>query len=75
MIAEEVHRLCNAAYRQGIQHAKANAIEAFRLRCCHLLGNRCMDHSTDSEGFARRVCNGKCVYIRRYEFELYKLEP
>ncbi|MCM1030724.1 MAG: hypothetical protein NC410_04675 [Oscillibacter sp.] len=70
---ETIRRLCCEAYMEGCKKEKSLAVEAHRLQCHYLFGNRCMNHPR--ERFRDRgVCAGNCLYIQRYEFELYKLE-
>lgn len=66
-------RLYHKAFEEGCRKERALAIEAHRLCCSFLFGNRCMNHSR-SKLRTQPVCAGNCFYIRQYEFELYKLE-
>lgn len=66
-------RLYHKAFVEGCRKERALAIEAHRLRCSFLFGNRCMNHSR-SKLQPQSVCAGNCFYIRQYEFELHKLE-
>lgn len=70
---EVIHQLCTDAYNEGRDKERILAVEAYRLRCYHLFGNRCMNHSR-SDTATQSVCSGNCSYIRQYQFELYKLE-
>lgn len=70
---EEVYKLCMGAYAEGCMEEKRKAIEAYRLRCNKLFGNRCMDFSVLANEH-KRICDGDCYYIRKYKSELYKLE-
>lgn len=70
---EMIHQLCYKAFMEGCKKGRALAIEAHRLRCHYLFGNRCMN-SSQPKSRTQGLCMGNCVYIRRYEFELYKLE-
>lgn len=71
--SEEIYKICLAAYAEGCVEIKKKALEAYRLRCSNLCGNRCID-SFDSVNGCMKVCNGDCYYIKKYEFELFKLE-
>lgn len=70
---ETLYQICSTAYSEGCQREKALAIEAYRLRCKDLFGNRCMNY-TQSKPHTQRICAGDCSYVKRYAFELYKLE-
>jgi len=70
---EKIRQLCLNAYLEGCRSERAIAIEAYRLRCHELFGNKCM-RPAESVRDPRRICGGNCLYIKRYEFELYKLE-
>ena len=70
---EEIQQLCFKAYSEGCERVKKLAIEAYRLLCSNLFGNRCLNHSR-SKSYTQEICTGNCSYIKRYEFELYKLE-
>lgn len=70
---EEIYRLCMGAYAEGCLEEKRKAIEAYRLRCNNLFGNRCME-SSDSANKHRKICDGDCYYLKKYKSELYKLE-
>ena len=69
---ENIHKMCSDAYTQGRMAERTLAIEAYRLRCHHLFGNRCMP-SIGSSLKRKKLCDADCPYIRKYEFELYKL--
>lgn len=70
---DKIYQLCLNAFMEGRQMEKAMAIEAYRLRCADLFGNRCMNHSRSSSG-THAICTGNCSYVKRYWFELNKLE-
>lgn len=70
---ERLYSICRDAYKEGCGYEKSLTVEAFRLRCCHLFGNRCMIVS-DTLPRHMKICDGDCSYMRKYEFELYKLE-
>lgn len=70
---EKLHRLCSEAFSEGREIERALAIEAYRLCCKDLFGNRCMNHSRSKFG-TQAVCVGNCSYLKRYEFELFKIE-
>lgn len=61
------------AYIAGRTAERELAVEAYRLRCCHLFGNRCMERSIFGS-LTKKVCDGNCQYIKQYKQELYKLE-
>lgn len=70
---EKLRQLYSTAYAEGRKTERKIAIEAHRLRCIHLFGNRCM-HWTFPVNSAEKLCAGNCTYIRRFVFELHKLE-
>lgn len=70
---DEIYRLCSNAYSEGCETEKALAIEAYRLRCSNLFGNRCMSY-THSKPYTQKICVGDCSYVKRFKFELQKLE-
>lgn len=70
---EYLYRMCLDAYKEGRRYEKSLAVEAYRLRCCHLFGNRCMIIS-DTIPRHIKICDGDCSYMDKYRFELYKLE-
>ena len=70
---EHFYHICRDAYKEGCTYEKSLAVEAYRLRCSHLFGNRCMVVS-DTIPRHIKVCDGNCSYLHKYEFELYKLE-
>ena len=69
---EQLYRMCLLAYAEGCNEEKKKALEAYRLRCGRLFGNRCMP-SAGSRAAQKKICDADCSYIRKYEFELYKL--
>lgn len=69
---EEIYKICLEAYAEGGVKEKALAIEAHRLRCVNLLGSHCMCNREEKHP---KRCDGKCIYLRQYEFELYNLKP
>lgn len=70
---EEIYRICMSAYMEGRIIQKNIAMEAYRLRCYRLFGNRCMDfHLLRKSGNC--ICEGNCLYIKKFESELYKLD-
>ena len=68
---EELHMLCLSAYAEGRKDERKNALEAYRLRCSSLLGNKCMYYY---EEVRKKTCDGNCYYIRKYLSELDKLD-
>lgn len=72
-VYNEIYKLCLDAYVRGSLKERTLAVEAHRLRCNHLFGNRCMNH-TYSETITPKICDGKCSYMNKYVSELYKLE-
>lgn len=70
---EKIRRICDQAFREGLDAERAFAIEAYRLCCKDLFGNRCLNHSRSKFG-SQAICAGNCSYIKRYEFELFKIE-
>lgn len=70
---EEILQICLKAYSEGCGKEKTFAIEAYRLRCNNLIGNRCMCPGLPGEK-KQKICDGKCGYLKQYEFDLYKLE-
>lgn len=70
---DEIHQLCFNAYAEGCERERKLAIEAHRLLCSYLFGNRCLNHS-HSKSYTEAICTGNCSYVKRYKFELYKLE-
>lgn len=69
----DLHKLCMDAYTEGHMEERALAIEAYRLQCDKLFGNRCMNSSIRKDGH-KSICDGNCNYIKKYKFELCKLE-
>lgn len=69
----EIHEVCLDAYAQGSLKERMLALEAYRLRCAHLFGDRCMDR-TYPQTVTKKICDGKCIYMNKYVSELYKLE-
>lgn len=69
---EELYRISLRAYTEGRSEEKKKALEAYRLCCGRLFGNRCMS-STGNSSDKKKICDADCPYIRKYEFELYKL--
>lgn len=70
---EDLHTLCRDAYAEGCAREKEKALEAYRLRCENLFGNRCMSPYLRS-GSRNKTCNGECLYMKRFRWELTKLE-
>jgi len=70
---EQLYRMCLQAYSEGCKEGKKKALEAYRLRCGRLFGNRCMPSVGNKFG-RKKICDADCPYIRKYEFELYKLD-
>lgn len=70
---QEIYELCLAAYSEGCLKERALAIEAYRLRCIYLFGNRCMKH-TRSKINTKKICDRDCCYIKSFLKELDKLE-
>lgn len=69
---EQLYRICMLAYTEGHNENKTKTIEAYRLRCGRLFGNRCMP-TAGSRSDSKRICDANCTYIKKYEFELNKL--
>lgn len=69
---KELYRISLQAYTEGCSEEKKKALEAYRLCCGRLFGNRCM-LSAGSRTERKKICDADCLYIRKYEFELYKL--
>ena len=42
---DDIHRMCSDAYTKGRMVERSLAIEAYRLRCSNLFGNRCMSRT------------------------------
>lgn len=70
---EELYTLCLSAYTEGRTDERNKSLEAYRLRCSCLFGNKCMDSSLSVE-VRKRICDGNCHYIKKYMSELDKLE-
>lgn len=70
---ENIHKMCSDAYTQGRMAERTLAIEAYRLRCHHLFGNRCMTRSSFGT-LTKKICDGDCWYLKQYKSELNKLE-
>ena len=70
---EELYTLCLSAYTEGRRDERNNALEAYRLRCSCLFGNRCMNSSL-SVKIRKKTCVGNRQYIKKYISELDKLE-
>lgn len=70
---EEKRNVYIDAYAAGRIAERKIALEAYRLRCCNLFGNRCMER-TIFGNHTKKVCDGDCRYIEQYKLELYKLE-
>ena len=70
---EDIYRMCLDAYIEGRMEERRNALEAHRLRCCKLFGNRCMDFHLFGKSKSG-VCDGECLYLKRFEMELYRLD-
>lgn len=70
---EEIYKICMMAYEEGRMEEKRKAMEAYRLRCCKLFGNRCMDFHLFRKSKSG-ICDGNCLYIKRFEAELYRLD-
>lgn len=70
---EELRNLCNDAYIAGRKAERALAVEAYRLRCSNLFGNRCMRRNLFGS-ITKKICDGDCWYLKQYKLELHKLE-
>lgn len=70
---DELYQLCLHAYNEGRFKEKLLAVEAYRLRCGSLFGNRCMLSSCANHNH-KKICDGDCCYLKTYESELWKLE-
>lgn len=66
---EDIHQMCLHAFVEGRLNEKALAVEACRLRCRNLFGNKCLDHTHN-----KKLCDGSCEYLKKFLFELNKLE-
>ncbi|MDE6181088.1 MAG: hypothetical protein K2G02_08270, partial [Phocaeicola sp.] len=64
--------LCLSAYMEGCVDERNKAVEAYRLRCEWLFGNKCM-HLFSSNKERKKMCDGNCHYIKKYMYELDKL--
>ncbi len=69
---EELHQVSLQAYAEGCREEKKKALEAYRLCCSRLFGNRCISFA-GNRADQKKICDADCPYIRKYEFELYKL--
>lgn len=70
---EETRNVYRDAYIAGRIAERKIALEAYRLRCCNLFGNRCMERSIFGS-HTKKICDADCRYIEQYKLELYKLE-
>lgn len=70
---DELYQICLDAYKEGRLKEKALAVEAYRLRCGSLFGNRCMLSTCVSHSH-KKIYDGDCHYLKTYESELWKLE-
>lgn len=70
---EHIYKICLNAYLEGCSNEKERAIEAHRLQCGNLFGNKCMIPSLSIPKHIK-ICDGECSYIQNYKFELFKLE-
>lgn len=70
---DELYQICLSAYNEGRFKEKRLAVEAYRLRCGSLFGNRCMLSSCVSHNH-KKICDGDCYYLKIYQSELWKLE-
>lgn len=70
---ENIYKMCSDAYTQGRITERTLAIEAYRLRCNNLFGNRCMTRSPFGT-LTKKICDGDCWYLKQYKLELNKLE-
>lgn len=68
-----IDKMCSKAYLEGRAKERELAIEAYRLRCSNLFGNRCMSRSMFGR-LSKKICDGDCWYLNQYRLELYKLE-
>ena len=62
---EELYTRGLSAYTEGRTDERNKSLEAYRLRCSCLFGNKCMDSSL-SVGVRKRICDGNCHYIKKY---------
>lgn len=69
----EIRNLCREAYVKGCLKERTLAIEAHRLQCINLFGNRCMN-LISPEATNKKICDGNCGYMNKYIAELSKLE-
>ena len=70
---DDIQRMCSDAYTKGRMVERSHAIEAYRLRCSNLFGNRCMSR-TIFGALYKKTCDGNCWYLNQFKLELYKLE-
>lgn len=70
---DDIHRMCSGSYTKGRMVERSLAIEAYRLRCSNLFGNRCMSR-TIFGALSKKTCDGNCWYLNQFKLELYKLE-
>ena len=70
---DDIQRMCSDAYTKGRMVERSLAIEAYRLRCSNLFGNRCMSR-TIFGALYKKTCDGNCWYLNQFKLELYKLE-
>lgn len=66
---EDMRRICLNAFAEGCTNEKGLAVEAYRLCCHNLFGNKCLDQTNRN-----KLCDGNCIYLKRYLSELAKLE-
>ena len=67
---DDIHRMCSDAYTKGRMVERSLAIEAYRLRCSNLFGNRCMSR-TIFGALSKKTCDGNCWYLNQFKLELY----
>ena len=59
---EELYTLCLSAYTEGRTDERNKSLEAYRLRCSCLFGNKCMDSSL-SVGVRKRICDDDTLLV------------
>jgi len=70
---KEIYKLCMDAYMEGRLEEKRKALEAYRLQCSRLFGNRCMDCHLFRKS-RNCICDGNCLYIKKFKSELHRMD-
>lgn len=69
---EELYTLCLSAYTEGRTDERNKSLEAYRLRCSCLFGNKCMDSSL-SVGVRKSIIRkSKCSGISKRKVHFTK---